>query len=179
MQVNSARIQIVTKLNERATPRHYATSHVMMQQLIAYNAFELKTGAQNREKQLAKFQASEPTGPIGVYRYSYTYLFPSAMSSMRYASASAGRRTTAISSFSFLAISFSSTSICFLLSTTSISISSLRIFCFSLAPCNSYANSASAFYTGTHQQMPATRQQQMPATRQQMPATRHQQITSQ
>ena len=82
---------------------------------------------------------------------SHANLFPSAMSSMRYASASAGRRTTAISSFSFLTISFSSTSICFLLSTTSISISSLRIFCFSFAPCSSYASSASAFYISTRQ----------------------------
>uniref|UniRef100_L7LUJ2 Uncharacterized protein n=1 Tax=Rhipicephalus pulchellus TaxID=72859 RepID=L7LUJ2_RHIPC len=72
-------------------------------------------------------------------------LFPWATISTRYASASAGNRTVAVSSFSRRNISFSSMAICLRLSTTSISISSLRIFCFTLAAWSSYASCASAF----------------------------------
>ncbi|TNN82701.1 hypothetical protein EYF80_006942 [Liparis tanakae] len=51
-----------------------------------------------------------------------------------------GLFTVATSSFSVRSISFSSMVICFFLCTTSISISSRRIFCCSLAACSSYAS---------------------------------------
>ena len=75
----------------------------------------------------------------------FSYRWPWATSSTLKLSASAGRRTVAMSSFSRRVISCSSISICFRRSTTVICISSVRIFWRVLAACNSYANCASAF----------------------------------